>query len=731
MNKRHLVHLWHQIPCVSWLTILLVTLMALPIGAATRYEDFEDGSLFPFSTEGEETHDSVILTPPFGARAGSKAHKLKWFESKYDGSRGTRGVEGMSARNSNPRITSEGWYAFSFYLPAGEFPTNKRTIMAQIIAWHSSLPATNKSIVVSMGSDGALGLNAYYGTGDGDALSTGSIKLWTSSAGKMDTWHDLIIYVKFSNNNTGEVKAWLNGAPEGSPTGALSGIKVGNGAWTSANLMTIGAYVKWGMYCWDTANYSANETRTIYFDEIAYQVGNPAGSFNAVKPAGGTSAPSDTVPPTVPNGLSAKVLTSSSVALAWNPSTDDVGVAGYDVYHNGTNMVSVDTTTVLMSDLTPGTSSFFTIRARDAAGNVSASSAALAVTPQDYTSGLTRLAIASVVASAAEAGNPPDQSIDGDLDTRWSAQGIPQTVTYTLAQPATLELLRIALYLGDQRKANFDIHVSSNGQDWTTIGSGPSSGLTSALEFFDLGSHANVGWVRYVGKGNTVNDWNSLLEVELWGTVADSSPAVTYAVTYHANGATSGTAPSGQTKTHDTALTLATNSGNLARTGFHFAGWNTAANGSGTNYATAARYAVNAGVTLYAKWTAVTYAVTYHANGATSGTVPPAQSKTHGVALTLATNSGNLTQTGFTFTGWNTAAHGSGTSYPVGASYSANTELMVYALWSAQSAGPGSPAPAPDSSVDAPKASSCGVGTAFGLVLFIAGLCFRYVRPRF
>ena len=83
----------------------------------------------------------------------------------------------------------------------------------------------------------------------------------------------------------------------------------------------------------------------------------------------------------------------------------------------------------------------------------------------------------------------------------------------------------------------------------------------------------------------------------------DSQPA-TYTVTYDANGADSGTAPDDQTKIEGEDLTLATNSGNLTRTGYTFAGWNTAANGSGTDYAGGATYATDAALTLFAKWDA-------------------------------------------------------------------------------------------------------------------------------
>ena len=95
-----------------------------------------------------------------------------------------------------------------------------------------------------------------------------------------------------------------------------------------------------------------------------------------------------------------------------------------------------------------------------------------------------------------------------------------------------------------------------------------------------------------------------------WGNISGSSvrflylggtPA-TYAVTYNANGATSGSAPASQIKTNDVALTLAGNTGNLARESYTFSGWNTATNGTGTSYATNVSYTANVALTLYAQW---------------------------------------------------------------------------------------------------------------------------------
>ena len=86
--------------------------------------------------------------------------------------------------------------------------------------------------------------------------------------------------------------------------------------------------------------------------------------------------------------------------------------------------------------------------------------------------------------------------------------------------------------------------------------------------------------------------------------------ASTNSVTYSANGATSGNAPDAQTKIQGTDLNLAVNSGSLARTGYSFGGWNTAANGGGTGYAEGAIYSTDSALALYAMWTAKSSSLT-------------------------------------------------------------------------------------------------------------------------
>ncbi len=76
---------------------------------------------------------------------------------------------------------------------------------------------------------------------------------------------------------------------------------------------------------------------------------------------------------------------------------------------------------------------------------------------------------------------------------------------------------------------------------------------------------------------------------------------ITYAVTYNGNGSNATNVPGSQTKTYGQNLTLSSQT--PIRTDYVFNGWNTKADGTGTNYAAGATYTGNAALALYAKWT--------------------------------------------------------------------------------------------------------------------------------
>ncbi|PEC82276.1 chitin-binding protein [Bacillus cereus] len=87
----------------------------------------------------------------------------------------------------------------------------------------------------------------------------------------------------------------------------------------------------------------------------------------------------DTEAPSIPNGIQEQKVTAHSIELAWNASTDNVGVKGYQIFRNGEMIDTVPGTHFIDKKLQPSTEYSYTVKAIDAAGNVSKESAALTV----------------------------------------------------------------------------------------------------------------------------------------------------------------------------------------------------------------------------------------------------------------------------------------------------------------------------------------------------------------
>ncbi|MCP4131735.1 MAG: InlB B-repeat-containing protein [bacterium] len=114
-------------------------------------------------------------------------------------------------------------------------------------------------------------------------------------------------------------------------------------------------------------------------------------------------------------------------------------------------------------------------------------------------------------------------------------------------------------------------------------------------------------------------------------------------------------------------------------------GWNTQADGNGTNYTQGVTFFMGAAdVTLYANWTNVpTYSVIYSGNGNEGGSVPvDTTNYMAGQSAAVLGNPGSLLKTGEYFVGWNTQANGEGTTHAEGANIPmGSNNVTLYAKW--------------------------------------------------
>ncbi len=101
--------------------------------------------------------------------------------------------------------------------------------------------------------------------------------------------------------------------------------------------------------------------------------GNESAASNIVNAT--TTAATDTTAPTAPSSLHTTAVLSNEIDLAWNASTDNVGVTGYRVYRNNVAIITLgNVLTYANTGLTPSTAYQYKVTALDAAGNESLAS---------------------------------------------------------------------------------------------------------------------------------------------------------------------------------------------------------------------------------------------------------------------------------------------------------------------------------------------------------------------
>ncbi len=221
----------------------------------------------------------------------------------------------------------------------------------------------------------------------------------------------------------------------------------------------------------------------------------------------------------------------------------------------------------------------------------------------------------------------------------------------------------------------FNGFTPSAGQTFTIINKNTAGAITGT--FNSLAQGATI--TNFLGSGlnatisYTGGDGNDVV-------ITVSAPA-NHTVTFDANGGTG----SMSNQTANVATNLTANA--FTRIGYTFANWNTVAGGGGTTYADQASYPFTTDATLYAQWTINSYTLTYNGNTNTGGTAPTGATQNYNTTIAVA-SAGSLVKSNSTFTGWNTAADGSGTPFAPATTFTFTADTTLYAQWaSGTSAG--------------------------------------------
>jgi chitodextrinase len=177
----------------------------------------------------------------------------------------------------------------------------------------------------------------------------------------------------------------------------------------------------------------------------------------------------DTTPPTTPGNLAAPNPTSSAVTLTWSASSDGVGVTGYRVYRNGTQLATTGGSTLTYRDSTvsPATAYTYQVSAVDAAGNESPRASVGVTTP----AGAATLTFPAVADATVDSSQP---AVNFGGASRLTVDNSPQvssllrfTVAGTGGCAVTSAKLRLTVGSGTDDRSVYGGDVYATTGSWT------------------------------------------------------------------------------------------------------------------------------------------------------------------------------------------------------------------------------------------------------------------------
>ncbi|NWK54467.1 discoidin domain-containing protein [Verrucomicrobiaceae bacterium N1E253] len=119
------------------------------------------------------------------------------------------------------------------------------------------------------------------------------------------------------------------------------------------------------------------------------------------------------------------------------------------------------------------------------------------------------------LASEEDQNNIAQYAADGNLKTHWSARTKGSWLRLDLNKQRNLDGLSIQWFKGDQRKYQFSIAYSTDGNSWIEVFDGKSSGQSKGPEYFAFTESVKTRYIRIKGQGSNVTEWTNIVEVQL------------------------------------------------------------------------------------------------------------------------------------------------------------------------------------------------------------------------
>lgn len=130
------------------------------------------------------------------------------------------------------------------------------------------------------------------------------------------------------------------------------------------------------------------------------------------------------------------------------------------------------------------------------------------------------------VTASEHDGNVPENVLDRNYATRWSAESQGANITLELEEVKPVAYIGIACYSGNARTTIVSVQISNDGVSFQEVVTRFVTSQTLNMEPINLGGVYDAKYVRVLGYGNSTNEWNSITELSVYGPYEDGSMPV-------------------------------------------------------------------------------------------------------------------------------------------------------------------------------------------------------------